>query len=307
MLNVPLPELNQSGIDPLFSGNIKRLATATGVKIIDHHHFLATNSVGQRMYLFYFNFETKGYTLLDQIDTTYQNKRVASELIDYDGKGLIAISNFTPGSQTLYKLTNKKLYHHCDLPKYNTRNKGAHGIGFVPGTTIISSTYLSPYEITFYDYIKKTNVYQITFEPFYAPKDVFFTDTNHMFVIYTTGKILNYSKDNNYTSKVVYYEIDLNKKTHKIISSFQIPEDSHTDSIVYHKGIIFVGNQRKDRVEVLSLENNKISYLTNIEGFNLPHAVDVEPTQDLLLVSNYGDNSISILEIPAAIKQKFIQ
>ena len=303
MLTIPLPELNQSGINPLYSGNIKRLATATGVKIIDSNYFLVTNSVGQRMYLFYFNLPTKEYNIVDQIDTTYNNKKVASELIDYNEKDLVAISNFTSGSQTLYKLKNYKLSHFKDLPKYMTRNKGSHGIGFVPKTHILGSTYLSPCEISFMDYEKNANIYHINFEPFYAPKDIFFIDENHMLVIYTTGKILNYSKENSYTSKVVYYEIDLIKKTHKIIDIFQIPGDSHTDSIVFHQGVIFVGNQRQNTVEVMLLDDNKISYLTSIEGFNLPHAVDIEPINNLLLVTNYGDNSVSIIEIPDAIKK----
>ena len=47
MLSIPLPKLNQPGLKELYSGNVKRLATATSVTIIDCNHFCVANLVGQ--------------------------------------------------------------------------------------------------------------------------------------------------------------------------------------------------------------------------------------------------------------------
>lgn len=306
MFSIPLPDLNQSGLGELYTANVKRLATATSVVTIDSNHFCVANLVGQRLYLYEFDHTAKIYKMLDWIDTRFNKKLAITDLMDYDGKNLIAVSNLHAASQTIYKITNNKLSHYKDIPKTDPKNQNCHGIRFYPSSnhTIIVATYLINPNIAFINYKTNKVVYKITYNPLYLPKDIFFIDQNHMLAVYTSGRILGKSTKNKYESKVVLYKIDIVKKTHQEINTITVP-DSHSDSIVYHRGIIFTVNQMRSQIVVIHLDNSQLKFLTTLDGYSKPHGVAVEPKNNLILVTNYGDNTVKIRGIPENITSKF--
>ena len=94
-----LETINRSNHTEQFIGDNSRLATCTGVKLIDDNHLVTTHFVGQKMYLYEFTTtgETFSYKLLDTIDTTLNQARITTDLIDYRN-GKILTSNCEFGS-----------------------------------------------------------------------------------------------------------------------------------------------------------------------------------------------------------------
>jgi len=99
-----LETINRSLHKEQFIGNNSRLATCTGVKIIDDNHLVTTHFVGQKMYLYEF-WEDNGRIfqskLLDSIDTTLNNEIITTDLLDYND-GRIMTSNCDFASTSLY-------------------------------------------------------------------------------------------------------------------------------------------------------------------------------------------------------------
>ena len=116
-----LETINRSNHEQQFIGNNSRLATCTGVKLIDNNHLVTTHFVGQKMYLYEFNKNGKfTYNILDSIDTTLNRKMITTDLLDYDD-GRIMTSNCEHGSVSLYSVDRKewKLKHIKDYEDLN--------------------------------------------------------------------------------------------------------------------------------------------------------------------------------------------
>jgi DNA-binding beta-propeller fold protein YncE len=151
--------------------------------------------------------------------------------------------------------------------------------------------------------MKDRIIYQLRYDNTYIPKDITFIDDNHVLVYYTRSKIV-YDTENRdevqYISRVVYFSIDINKKTNTVLCYKDIP-NSHGDCIRYYKGIIFISNQVNDTIDILQLKDNIITIIDCITGFSFPHGIDISSNGLYLFVSNYGTNTVDIIDIPKRI------
>lgn len=292
MLSIKLSDLNRSHYGPLYVGNTQRLATATSIRFIDSSHLCVSHLVGMYIQLYMFDFNTKSFKLLDQIDTTYNGKTCITDLMDRK-ENLLVTSNFDLGTQTFYKIENNKLTFYKELPDFFYGKQRCHGIKFY-NDDIICFTLNSKFSVMFVDYNRKEVLYQFDYLPNYNPKDIAFTSDYKMIIVYSTSNITPLISENKRKSTIVYLEFNVKDKTHTILDEYDI-HNHHADSITFKKGVIFLGNQIEDTIDTLSL-NNRISHIETINGFNKPHGVDVY--DDFLGVSNYGDNTIKVIKIP---------
>lgn len=305
MFNIKLEDLNRSDTKELFIGDMQRLATATSVSFINKTYLCACHLVGMKMYLYKFDYDKREYALISTINTTYNDKLTITDLMDSNKKDQIITSNFRLGTQTIYKINNNKLFHLQDVKNLNTEKQYCHGVKFYPNKpyTIAYTGNKLP-EVSFMDYGKNKILHRIKYINTYSPKDVAFVDENHILILYTNSQVLHQPVDIRYRSRIVYFYIELSHRTVKTITKIDIP-DSHGDSMIVHKNIIFINNQTKNEVLVFIIKDNEILPLTTLHGYDKPHGLDFEPTQNLLAVTNYGDNTIKITKIPESIINKF--
>ncbi len=95
-----------------------------------------------------------------------------------------------------------------------------------------------------------------------------------------------------YNSKLSLIAIDLDAKRHEVLDE----QRSLATRIAANIGAasVYVSNTNKDSVTVYRVEDNRLIYDREIEGFDFPHGLDVLPDPDLLAVTNYGNNTIAL-------------
>ena len=124
-------------------------------------------------------------------------------------------------------------------------------------------------------------------------------------------------------TKVVLYAIDLQRPTaHTQLDAFDLPS-AHADSIVYSEGLVYLNDQHNDVVHVLSLNMSHVGggdghtdggsvgggaarqsamrRVLSIQGYHMPHGVDVR--HGMIAVTNYGDNTATIMPLPAELQK----
>lgn len=307
MLKIFLEDLNRLNIKKCNVGTRSRLATSSGIYFIDSTHFIVCSMVGTRIYLYNIDGLNKdNVKLLCFIDTTYNNELVMTDLLDYRD-GYIIGSNFRTGTQTMYSLTNNKLEHYKDLKNFSPVKNYCHGVKFYRDH-VICFTYNVVYSVNFVDIKRDELIYTIetreTCGNNFNPKDVEFIDENKMLILFTSNKVHESGSSLNTgltgQTKIVLSCVDILNKTYDILDSIVI-NDSHSDSIKYYKHMIFINNQVDDSIDIFHIKDNKIFFHKSLLGFNFPHGVAIEPKNDLLAVTNYGDNSINIIKMQSDI------
>ena len=158
MIKISLENSNRLGINELYVGNQKRLATASGIQFIDEMHFVICSMVGLKLYLY--KIDGNDVILLDSIDTIYNSNLVMVDLINYRNNYLIG-SNFNEGTQTLYKIINNKIEFYKDIYNFNTKKNYCHGVKFY-NDDIICCTNNKFFNINFFDITNNKIIY--TFE-----------------------------------------------------------------------------------------------------------------------------------------------
>jgi hypothetical protein len=318
MFTIPLESLNRSKYGYMYLVDRKRVATATSIKFLDKNHFIVCSLVGMKMYLYHFDYNNQTYELLDQIDTTYNNKCVVTDLCDYNSNNnLIALTNFDEGTQTLYKVTdNKKLSHYKDVTNFYPKTRQyCHGVKFITDN-IICVTGNRIHNLSFINLSNSdpnsdpnsdtndTVIYNITYLSNYNPKDLAVIDSNHIVVTYTTSKVKNLAAiDAKYHARIVYYYYDLLNKSHNPLDYYDII-DCHSDCIQYTNtnGIIIMNDQLTDSVHILTIKDHKLVYLKKLQGFNMPHGLSIlsdtdTDTNQILAVTNYGNNTVKMVSL----------
>ena len=306
MIFIKLEDLKRTNITEMYIKDKKRLATVTSIVFLDDKHFVAASLAGAKLYLYHIDYHKNEYQLLSECDTIASDDLTITDLIDYDGKDTLVVSNFRDGSQYLYKINDNKIKHYKYLPKTCDFYQTCHGIKFYPiDKNIICATGNRKFVVNFIDTIINEIIYQISYEDGYNPKDMAFINQNRILVLYTNSKVLGHTVDDEYTSRIVLFEINIDQKFHKILDKCDIP-NSHGDCIIYHKGFGFSTNQLANEVNIVYVKDDKVENYKTLYDYDMPHGVAVEEKNNLLAVTNYGDNTIRIMEMPEDITQKYI-
>ena len=83
---IKLEDVNNRKGKPIFVGSRRRLATATGVALLDSKHFVVTGLKAQRMYLLQFDLSQGTYSTISCIRTEYNGNEIRTDLLDWDGR-----------------------------------------------------------------------------------------------------------------------------------------------------------------------------------------------------------------------------
>ena len=287
---IKLPDINTSKCNELYVGNRMRLATASGCCFISENILVINHLAGQKIFIVSFDYQKCTYKSINQIDTTFNNDKCITDLIDGMNK-LIATSNFDTKSFSIYEIDGECI---SKLKDYQSPELGyCHGIKFYDENIICFTTVNINY-ICFYDILKNNILFKFDLE-IGRPKDVCFVSDNKMIALYTGN---NPGKDeyNLINSIVCLLHFNLNKQEYVILSEFVVP-DSQLDCCVCNNNLVFITvvRESEDSVLILSSDNNTLSYHDELTGFNIPHGVALR--NDLLAVTNYGDNTVKIINL----------
>lgn len=250
-----------------YAGNNKRQATATAVRFVGEN-LLVAHYLGRKLYLL-----DKTGKVLSSIDTEYE-----TDLLDYKDN-LIACSNLFNEKISLFSLTDKlSFYKYLTVP-----HDHLHGI-FIDKDSVLCTT---GHSIVRVDYESNCTIIK-TFED--QPKDVFIYG-DYMVVVSTKGFIT--TKPGKIPKKAT--TIHLIKEN---ITLDTISIDGQVDAVTYKDDnpfVIYLTSQDINAVAKVILENEKLKFEKYISGFSFPHGIHY--ANNKLAVSNYGDNSISILDV----------
>jgi hypothetical protein len=277
----------------LFVGSRPRVSSATGVTLIDSERLIACSLRGQRMYLIRYDLARNAHAVASCVATTYQGRDVSTDLVDFNGEDLLVTSNCEHNSMSLYRLLGNQLYHVQDLPIPDSGADFCHGARFVPGAPdIVCATCIRGAKQVYFMSTRSTEIiYQFGHDQ-WRPHDVCFLDERRMVVIYQKGKPTR-KATTLHEAKVTLVRFDLSKKVHDVLGEAFFRE-THMDCCRAHAGRLYINNQMQDTVVVCRVVGDQISVEREIPGYSFPHGLDVLPSRNLLAVTNYGDNTITL-------------
>lgn len=271
-----LPEFPLTQHERFYVGERQRYATATDVKFIDDKFLLAAQLLNQTLYLIDYS---NGFEIIDSIKVNFR-----PDLIDYKNN-LIVTSNQTDkgsvnGGISLYEIKENKLLLIKDFVIDNVQG---HGCKIIDNENILFSS-ISELTLGIFNLNIKTGEYYKIYTGEKFIRDMDFKD-EYLFIISAPGSPVT-TPNRGSKNKITC----LNYKTLEVMS--EIYYGKQADSIVIKGDLCFLSSQITDEVFCFKINDINLDYFGKIEGFDFPHGLDIY--NDLIAVSNYGDNSIQI-------------
>ncbi|MDZ7736246.1 MAG: hypothetical protein U5P41_09205 [Gammaproteobacteria bacterium] len=89
---------------------------------------------------------------------------------------------------------------------------------------------------------------------------------------------------------MLLYQVDLRKPKFRLLDI--LTGSGHIDNLAYRDGVFYATDQYYSKVINYRIERDRIKQVGEMIGYDFPHGLDIR--DDLLAVSNYGDNSVVI-------------
>jgi hypothetical protein len=273
-----LPDFPLDNYTKVFAGEKQRYATATDVKFIDDKFLIAAQFLNKTIHLIDY---TNGFKVIDSIVNNQ-----CPDLIDYKD-GFILTSNMPymgndGGGASIFKIENNKIVF---IEDFHIRKTRSHGCKIIDGNNfLISSTGDMNHGI--FSINRETNSIENIYN---LKKDIKDLDLigNDLFLTVTQTRP-NHMNSVQYKQSTITW---LNYSNLEVID--EIFFDGQSDAIAIQGDIGFVTSQPTNEVICFKIGNLKLEIIDKIKGFDFPHGIDVYG--DLIAVSNYGDNSIEII------------
>jgi hypothetical protein len=269
----------------------------TSVRFVGGDRFVCCDFNEKRMYLA--EFAGAGVRILDEIRTMIADGTpVQTDLLDFNGEDMLAVSNFYQGTQSYFRIKGDSLsfveeqkpndFHHC------------HGVRFVPGhPDLMWVSYCGPMNkaVVILDWRTKEVLHTLPFDE--QPQDAAFVG-DYAFVPARTNHI---TRDGNYpgpiyvTMYLLRLPANLRTALPDLIDIWRGP--GHLDAMKEFGDVAYAANQYTDAIDVFGIdEQDKIQRLRSLRGFGMPHGVDIR-ADGLLGVTNYLDNTLRVVQLPA--------
>lgn len=285
MITIEMPRKELQIPPEVTVGNRNRYSTATAVAFINENLLVSAAFNSKTIYLI--KLTETGHEIVQTVKTRHN-----PDLMKYKD-GVIVTSDYPymepNGHASIYDLVDNKIVFRREIPLVNTK---AHGCEIVDkDTIIITSNSDHNRGILFLNVANDANVgVKKHFNNFlHYPKDVCILG-DVLFIV--TSESLPQIGKTTVIKKSIIYAFD--KNTFEKID--EITFHGQTDSIVIDGEDGYVTIQGDDTVLHFKFINNKLSIVKRIEGFNFPHGIGLYGNK--LAVTNYGDNTIRIFDLP---------
>lgn len=281
-LNYKLPYFDLTQFPKVFAGERDRWATATACCFVDDNIVLIAEFLDKKIYLADIS---NGLVILDTIKTDYY-----PDLMDYKD-GLIITSARIDAEQQgavgIYQLNNNKLRFVKNIVFDDLRQ--IHGVRIINlSTCIITCTMDGDQRGLFFLDITTENITKTLNDFKYYPKDIFLC-SHGMLVASSSSRPSALGKVKITDSVLYLYSYD------KLDKIDELEFYGQTDCICFENGTGYITLQGQDSLLHFELKNNKLINKGEIKGFNFPHGCALR--NEKLIVTNYGDNSIDIINL----------
>jgi len=242
--------------------------------------------------------------ILDRHDTQLADgTAVETDLMDYHD-GRFMVSNFYQGTLSLYQIAGERISFLREVETGPVPNM--HGLRFIPGQEELAWLTFCNHKAprhkvldlesgnVLHDIETEQQCQDVAFARGHA---VVFARTNH--ISKGAVKIGRKSKKRIMFATAYVYRMpdDLRRAAPELVSEWT--GEGHIDaSVEGPDGHIYSANQYLDRVDIFRLsETGELALDGVINGFNLPHGLDVRETR--VAVTNYGDQTLRVFDLPA--------
>lgn len=284
-----LPDIqNIEKFGKIFIGKKDRWATATAVDFVDNNTILVGSFLDKKIYLIDITNNTP--KIVDTINTNYY-----VDLLSYKD-GIIATAGRNPhesqGVGEIYKLENNKITF--VKSHENSIFKQLHGVRIIADDYVLyTNTDKNLQGLKLYN-ISKNQLIDVKVNIEGNPKDIFLVNEDKLLIASSTAR--PDPKPTQGGSKTILYLF--NYPTMEKID--QIEFNGQSDCIVYENGIGFVTLQDRDSLQHfnvnINMRSNPLVDLGEIKkDFTFPHGATIRNGK--VIVTNYGDNSISIYNL----------
>jgi hypothetical protein len=275
-----LPNFDITNFPKAYVGQRIRVATATDVCFVDDSKILVASLANKKIYLIDISNQIK---IIDEIDTPHY-----PDLIDYKEGKIITANNpifklgEKDGSVTFFELLEDKLYFKKNIFLKDIK---PHSSNFLDENNVIVCNVgenkkgclilnLNEEKYTIFDDFKN------------YPKDTYVTENNILLI--TSSKA-----SPNLKTEEIYSSLYLYDKNY--VKLDEIDFLGQIDGITLNGSDGFITLQNEDSIIYFKLLNNKLKIIKKIGGFNFPHGIS--SLGNKVIVTNYGDNSIDILNL----------
>jgi hypothetical protein len=293
-LTITLPCVNNSQFsEPFYVENRARFAHCTGVKLIDEHRLVCTSLIGQRMYLLRFDMRARTYAIEACIQTQDGSKDVSTDLLDFNGGKLLLTSNCEHRSVSIYRLTENGIVF-VEAISIDDGDAGyCHGAKFVPGRPdlVCVTSITRGRHVSFISLETRRVVYRINDESWLS-KDVCCV-TPRLMVVVATRESAGENPSPSSHSKISLIAVNQAFDGHQVLHEV-VCEGAQFDGCHVVRGVVYVTDQARDVVQVFHIRGDRLESAEDLEGFSFPHGIDVSADGNILAVSNYGPNTVTL-------------
>jgi hypothetical protein len=273
-----LPDFDLTPFPQVYVGQRSRYATATAVSFVNETTILVASFLDKKIYLI----DLPSLTILNQLSLTYY-----PDMMDYKD-GTIITSNRPDGERfgciTICKLVNNDLQLTKEI---KTDLRQTHGCRILnENKIVVTNTDDFKRGIHFFNIQNETSTFFAKFKFF--PKDVFLVEDKILIV--TSNSRPNALNKVRITDFIIYL---FHYPSFRKLDEKQFY--GQTDCFAMSGEHGFITLQGQDSLLHFTLVNNKINIIGEIGGFNFPHGIAA--LNDTVIVTNYGDNSIDILQL----------
>lgn len=263
----------------------------TSVRWVDDNRLVVADFNEHMLYLV--TIQRGVLEILDQHKTVLASGQdVETDLMDYRD-GLVVVSNFYQGSESYYSIIGNSIrfLHETNSNTYTN----LHGVRFIPGTTdLLWKTYCGNKNkvAEIYNFHENRLIHSI-------PKDEQLQDVAFLgdwaVMAGRTDHISRGTGKANYKMYATLYLLDISMDLHTS-SPKQLDEwrgEGHLDALKEFNGKVYAANQYTNTVDVFSILNRRILLRERIEGFGMPHGLDIRE-DGLMAVTNYEDQTLRL-------------
>lgn len=267
----------------------------TSLRFVGDDKFVCCDFNEKKMYLV--QFADAKLRIIATTPTIIQNGTpVQTDLLDINNEGLLVVSNFYQGSQSLFQLHGDRISFVCELKLNNYQR--CHGVRFVPGyDDLLWVDYCGDMNkcVVVLDYKKKKVLHTLTMTE--QMQDTAFIGNYAIAPARTNHITIGAPYPGRMYATVYLFVMPENLYLHppRLIDTWHGP--GHMDAMKEFGDYAYTANQYTDRVDVFGIgANERIEQQPSINGFWMPHGVDIRH-DGLLGVTNYGDNSVRLMNL----------
>jgi hypothetical protein len=205
----------------------------------------------------------------------------------------VLTSNCEHRSVSIYRLTENGIVFVEAISIDDGDTGYCHGAKFVPGRPdlVCVTSITRGRHVSFISLQTRRVVYRFSDEQWLS-KDVCCV-TLRLMVVVATREYVGQNPNSLSHSKISLIAVNPSFHGHQVLHEV-VCEGSQFDGCHVARDIVYVADQARDVVHVFRIRGDRLERAEDLEGFSFPHGIDVSADGNILAVSNYGPNTVTL-------------